>query len=147
MKPGQSTFDERLVRINKGKTLNASDVVLKREGLVNKSGKKRWIHLDMLAAGGMAGGIAGTLFAMNVGVFLMMTLTLDTLYGLIIADYVMAAYIGAVAIAPVGFVMSQIFARSNPRGWQFWMGYLAGVLAANYSDLNALYYTLYPPGA
>ncbi len=147
MKPGQSTFDERLVRINKGKTLNASDVVLKREGLVNKSGKKRWIHLDMLAAGGMAGGIAGTLFAMNVGVFLMMTLTLDTLYGLIIADYVMAAYIGAVAIAPVGFVMSQIFARSNPRGWQFWMGYLAGVLAANYSDLNTLYYTLYPPGA
>ncbi len=147
MKPGQSTFDERLVRINKGKTLNASDVVLKREGLVNKSDKKRWIHLDMLAAGGMAGGIAGTLFAMNVGVFLMMTLTLDTLYGLIIADYVMAAYIGAVAIAPVGFVMSQIFARSNPRGWQFWMGYLAGVLAANYSDLNTLYYTLYPPGA
>lgn len=147
MKPGQSTFDERLVRINKGKTLNASDVVVKRDGLVNSSGKKRWVHLDMLAAGGMAGGIAGTLFAMNVGLFLMMSLTPETLYGLIVADYVMAAYIGAVAIAPVGFVMSQIFARSNPRAWQFWIGYLIGTLAANYTDLNTLYYTLYPPGA
>jgi len=142
MKAGQSTFDERVARINSGRTKNASDVVVKGRGLVNKSGKKRTFHLDMLAAGGLAGGTAGILFAMNVGLLFMVTLNSTTLYELILADYLTAAIIAGVAIAPIGFVMSQIFARSNPRAWQFWIGYVAGVIGANYTDIETYYYTL-----
>lgn len=145
MKPGQSTFDERLSRIASGKTMNAPDVVLRRNGPPDTSAKSRFGHLDMLAAGGLAGGTAGTLFALNVGLFYLMTLNMSTLYELVQADYIMAAFIGGVAIAPLGFVTSQIFARRNPRGWHFWFGYLGGVLAANATDIETYYYTLTAP--
>ncbi|WP_420012190.1 hypothetical protein [Tateyamaria sp.] len=101
----------------------------------------------MIAVGGLAGGIAGTLFAMNVGLLVLASLDVITLYQMVMGNYVMGAYIACVAIAPVGFVMSQIFARSNPRGWQFWIGYLGGVLAANYADLQTYYYILMNPAA
>jgi len=147
MKPGQSTFDERLSRINTGKTRNAADVVVHKDGPLNKSAKSRFGHLDMLAAGGLAGGTAGTLFAMNVGLLYLVTLNGTTLYELVMADYIMAAFIASVAIAPVGFVMSQFFARRNPRGWHFWIGYLGGVLAANATDIETYYYILTAPAA
>lgn len=136
MKPGQSTFEERLVRINKGKTMNARDVVVDRPRLVHASYKDRRFHFDMLAAGGMAGGVAGLLFSMNIGFLFFLTLDYLTLYGLVLADAKMGAYIGAVAIAPVGFLWTLIVSRTAQRAWQFWTAYCAGIVAANYTELR-----------
>lgn len=135
----QSNFADRISRIEKGATFGGMEA-FKGEKLVHTAKPKRKLHWDMLALGGVAGGVAGTLFAMNVGVAFLLTLNVDTLYQLVLADYVTAAYIAGVAVAPVGFVLSQIFARSNPRGWQLWIGYLGGVLAANHSDLLSYYH-------
>ena len=92
MKPGQSTFDERVARINSGKVKNASDVIVKKRGLVNRSGKKRRLHLDMLVIGGLAGGVAGTLFAQNLGLLFILSLDWLPLQGLFMSDYQLAAY-------------------------------------------------------
>ncbi|WP_299653315.1 hypothetical protein [uncultured Tateyamaria sp.] len=146
MKPGQSTFEERLGRINSGKALNASDVVIERPKLIHTAYKERRFHLDMLAAGGMAGGIAGLLFSMNIGFLFIITLDYLTLYGLILADAKMAAYIGAVVIAPVAFLWTLIFSRTAQRAWQFWTAYCAGVVAANFTDLRYWAETVVIPG-
>lgn len=141
----QSTFEQRLARINA--QVAGAGGAYQKDHLVQSTKKKRRIHLDMLAAGGLAGGLIGTLFAMQVGLLMVVALDVPTLYQLILSDYVRAALIAGVAIAPVGFVMSQIFARSNPRGWQFWIGYLAGVIAANSADIQTYYYVLTTPAA
>lgn len=142
----QSTFADRLSRIESGTTITAADVG--RSGrLVQTAKPRRRLHWDMLFVGGLAGAVAGTLFAMNMGLLVLITLDMPTLYALVMADYLMAAYLGMVAIAPVGFVMSQIFARKNPRAWQFWIGYLFGVIGANYADLHTYYYILTTPAA
>ena len=146
MKPGQSTFEERIGRINKGRAQNASDVVVPRQKLVHQEYKSRRFHFDMLAAGGMAGGIAGTLFATNIGLLFIITLDYLTLYGLILADVKIAAYIAAVLIAPVGFLATLIFSRTAQRAWQFWTAYCVGVLASNFTDLRYYTETVIIPG-
>ena len=50
MKPGQSTFEERLGRINTGRAQNASDVVVEKPKLVHQAYKGRRFHLDVLVA-------------------------------------------------------------------------------------------------
>ncbi|WP_299545938.1 hypothetical protein [uncultured Tateyamaria sp.] len=136
MKPGQSTFEERLSRINRGQALNASDVVSPKAKLVHENYKERRFHLDVLVAGAIAGAIAGILFASNIGFLFIITLDYLTLYGLVLADFKIAAYIAAVVIAPLGFLATLIFARTAPRAWQFWTAYMIGVLAANFTDLR-----------
>jgi len=120
MKPGQSTFEERLSRINSGNTRNASDVVVSRKTrLVHEEYKERRFHLDVLVAGAIAGAIAGILFASNIGFLFIITLDYLTLYGLILADFKIAGYIAAVAIAPFAFLVTLIFSRTAQRAWQF----------------------------
>ena len=146
----QSTFDQRLARIQLKAASGAKATSMPRvapgagayqkEHLVQSRKKQRKLHWDMVAFGAVAGGLVGTLFALNVGLLLIASLNAVTLYQMLLADYTMAALIAGVAIAPVGFVMSQIFARSNPRGWQFWIGYLAAVLASNGTDMVSYYY-------
>lgn len=135
-----STFEQRLARIDQRASSSAN--AYQKEHLVQSTKKKRRVHWDMLIFGAMAGGVAGTLFAMNVGLLLLTSVDAFTLYQMVLVDYVKAVLILGVAIAPVGFVMSQIFARSNPRGWQFWIGYLAAVLGANSGDIQTYYYML-----
>ncbi|MEX0370578.1 MAG: hypothetical protein AB3N09_08100 [Tateyamaria sp.] len=142
----QSTFEERLGRIDKGRTMNAKDVVGPRQKRVHREHKARRFHFDMLAAGGMAGAVAGTLFATNIGLLFIITLDYLTLYGLILADMKFAAYIAAVLIAPVGFLGTLIFSRTAQRAWQFWTAYCVGVLAANFTDLRYYTETVVIPG-
>ncbi|WP_415403110.1 hypothetical protein [Tateyamaria sp. SN3-11] len=142
----QSTFNERLARIESQTTFGGGDAY-QVENLVQEPKRQRRLHWDMLAVGGVAGGIIGTLFAMKVGLLLVIALDATTLYQLVLADYTQALLMAGVAAAPFGFVMSQIFARRNPRGWQFWIGYLAGVVAANASDIHTFYYILTTPAA
>jgi len=136
MKAGQSTFEERMSRINGGTPRNADDVVPAQtaRGRMQSSGKKRRFHLDMLAAGGIAGGVAGTLFAQNIGLLFLISLDWSMIYGLAIADYERAAYMAACLIAPVGFLWSLILGRGSSRGLQFWTAYGLAVLAANHVD-------------
>ncbi|KIC48973.1 hypothetical protein [Tateyamaria sp. ANG-S1] len=136
MKPGQSTFDERVTRINKGHTLNARDVVVTKPKLIHQSRSARRVHLDMLAAGGIAGAIAGMLFASNIGFLFLITLDYTTLYGLLAADMMMAACIAAVVMGPLGFLWTLILSRTAKRALQFWTAYCAGVLALNATDLR-----------
>ncbi|APX11298.1 hypothetical protein BWR18_06105 [Tateyamaria omphalii] len=136
MKPGQSTFDERLARINKGRTLNAADVVVSRPKMIHQSPSARRFHLDMLAAGGIAGAIAGTLFASNIGFLFLISVDYVTLYGLIVADAVLAAYMAAVLIGPLGFLWTLILSRTAKRAWQFWTTYCTGAVATNATDLR-----------
>lgn len=146
MKPGQSTFDQRLTRINSGKTQNASDVVVTSERLINTSGRKRRIHFDMLVAGGVAGAVAGTLFEQNLGLLFLMSLDWITFYGLMLADYKLAAYVAACAIAPVGFLFSLIFSGTAKRAFQFWIFYGIGVLGANHVDVRYVIEFIIIPG-
>lgn len=136
MKPGQSTFDERLARINTGRTENASDVVIKRKGMVRTSDRPKRFHLDMLLAGGIMGGLAGVFFAENVGLLFLLSLDYVTLEGLILADYKTAAYICTMVLAPIGFLFSLIFSRKSPRAFHFWLGYGLAAMAANHIELR-----------
>ena len=142
----QSTFSERLARIESQTTIGGADAYVS-DKLVHEEKRQRRLHWDMLAVGGLAGGISGAFFAMKVGLLLVASLDATTLYQFILADYTMALLILGVAAAPFGFVMSQIFARRNPRGWQFWIGYLVGVIAANTGDIHTMYYILTTPAA
>ena len=148
MKAGQSTFEERVSRINGGMPQNATDVVSpqQREKLIHASKARRRIHLDMLAAGGIAGGIAGTLFAQNLGLLFLMSLDWITIQGLVLSDYKMAAYMAACAIGPIGFVWSVILSRKSKRGVQFWFAFIAGVLAANHIDVRYVVEFIIIPG-
>ena len=142
----QSTFEERLARIDKGRTQNAPDVVEPRQKLIQQERKSRRFHFDMLAAGALAGGVAGMLFATNIGLLFIITLDYLTIYGLILSDMKIAAYIGAILIAPVGFLGTLIFSRTAQRAWQFWTAYCVGILAANYTDLRYYIDTVVIPG-
>ena len=146
MKPGQSTFDERVARINSGKVRNASDVVVKKRGLINRSGKKRLIYPHMMVIGGLAGGVAGTLFAQNLGLLFILSLDWLTLQGLLMSDHQLAAYVGACAMAPVGFLLSLIFSRTAKRMLQFWFFYTVGVLAANHVEVRYVVEFIIIPG-
>lgn len=149
MKPGQSTFEERLSRINSGASKNAADVVLPKRGggkLINTSGKSRRFHLDMLVAGGAAGTIAGMLFAQNLGLLFMMSLDWLTLQGLLMSDYKLAGYVAACAIGPVGFLFTLIFSRTAKRAFQFWTFYIIGVLGANHIELRYVIEFIIVPG-
>lgn len=137
----QSTFEERLSRLEAGAPRRGTQAY-KTQHLVQNSGPKRKLHVDMLAAGSLAGAVAGVFFALNIGLLYLVTLNLAGLYQLIMGDQLMAACLAGVIIAPIGFVMTQIFSRRNPRAWQFWIGYLAGVIAANFTDIEAYYYIL-----
>ena len=140
----QSSFSDRISRIEAGKTFG--DMAVCKSGNQVQSGKpRRSVHWDILALGGIAGAVAGILFATNVGLFFLVTLNLTALYQIVMTDYLTAGYIAGVAIAPVGFVLSRIFSNTNKRAWQLWIGYLVGVLAANYSDLESYYFILTAP--
>ncbi|WP_415920405.1 hypothetical protein [Tateyamaria sp. SN6-1] len=148
MKAGQSTFEERLSRINDGAPQNASDVVSPRQNgkLMQKGEARRRLHLDMLAAGGIAGGVAGTLFAQNIGLLFLMSLDWITIQGLFLADYTLAAYMVACAIGPVGFLWSVIMSRNSKRAVQFWAAYIIGVLGANHVDVRYVVEFIIIPG-
>ncbi|WP_299731322.1 hypothetical protein [uncultured Tateyamaria sp.] len=146
MKPGQSTFDERVSRINSGKTKNASDVVVKTRGLISRSGKARSFHLDMILAGGLAGAVAGTLFSQNIGLLFLLSLDWLTLQGLVLADYKLGAYMAACALGPVGFLFALIFSNRAQRGFQFWIFYCVGVLAANHIEVRYVVEFIIIPG-
>ena len=105
----QSTFSERLARIESQTTIGGADAYVS-DKLVHEEKRQRRLHWDMLAGGGLAGGIIGAFFAMKVGLLLVASLDATTLYQFILADYTMALLILGVAAAPFGFVMSQIFA-------------------------------------
>ncbi len=148
MKAGQSTFDERISRINKGKPLNAADVVSPqhRKNLLHNAKKRRRVHLDMMAAGGIAGAIAGMLFAQNIGLLFLMSLDWITLQGLVLSDYKIAAYLAACALGPVGFVFSVILSRKSKRAVQFWFAYIVGALAANHIEVRYVVEFIVIPG-
>lgn len=146
MKAGQSTFDERLARINTGKPRNAPDVVVKGRGLVNASGRTKRLHLDMMILGAGAGYVAGALFETNLGLLFLMSLDWITLQGLFLSDYKLAAYAAACAIAPVGFLFTLIFSRTAKRAFQFWIFYTVGVLAANQVELRYIVEFIIIPG-
>ena len=135
----QSSFSERLARIETQSTFGGADAYTP-DDLVQSDKPQRRLHWDMMAAGGIAGGVVGTLFAMQFGLMMLAALDVTSLYQLLLADYTKALLLLGVLIAPVGFVMSQIFSRSNPRGWQLWIGYFAGVIAANFTDIQSYYY-------
>ena len=139
------TFEQRLARIHQkasGGTSAYQTNPYQRANLVRMTRKKRRVHLDMLVFGAMVGGTIGMLFAMKVGLFLVTSIDVATLYQMMIEDYFTAVLIAGVAIAPIGFILSQIFARSNPRGWQFWIGYFAAVLGTNAGDIQAYFHML-----
>lgn len=136
MKPGQSTFEERLARIHEGETQSAPEVTARGTRLIQTAPKKSRFHYDMLAAGGLAGGVAGTLFAMNIGWLFLLTLDSITIYGLVLADFKLGAYMAACALAPLAFLWTLIFSASRPRAFQFAAAYNVGVLGANYTDLR-----------
>lgn len=148
MKPGQSTFEDRLSRINDGQPLNAAEVTApqQRSNLLNTGGARRRIHFDMLAAGAIAGGVAGTLFAQNLGLLFLMSLEWIMIWGLVLADVKLAAYMGVCAIAPVGFLWSVIMSRGSKRGVQFWAAYMIGVLGANYFEVAYVVEFIIIPG-
>lgn len=137
MKPGQSTFDERISRINKGRAMNAVDVVKPGHAkMIADKGKKKIFHLDMLAAGGMAGAIAGVLFAENIGLLFLMSLPYEAIYELVMADYVTGAYLGVIAFAPIAWLWTLIFSRTAQRAFQFWSCYAIGIIAANHIEVR-----------
>ena len=148
MKAGQSTFEERLSRINSGRPKNAADVVSpqQRKKLIHSAKGRRRVHLEMLAAGGLAGGIAGILFAQNIGLLFLMTLDWITIQGLVLSDYKMGAYLAACAFGPVGFLWSVILSRKSKRGVQFWFAYMVGMLAANHIEVRYVVETIFVPG-
>ncbi|WP_299692512.1 hypothetical protein [uncultured Tateyamaria sp.] len=148
MKAGQSTFEERLSRINTGKPMNAVDVVSpqQREKLMHSAKGRRRVHLDMLVAGGIAGGIAGTLFLQNIGLLFLMSLDWITIQGLVLSDYKIAAYMGVCALGPLGFVWSVILSRKSKRAVQFWFAYMVGVLAANHNEVRYVVEFIVIPG-
>ena len=148
IKAGQSTFEERLSRINSGVPQNHEDVVSpqQRAKLIHASKGRRRIHLDMLVAGGTIGALAGALFAQNIGLLFLLSLDWITIQGLVLSDYKMGAYMAACAIGPVGFVWSVILSRKSKRGVQFWFAYIVGVLAANHIDVRYVVEFIIIPG-
>lgn len=146
MKPGQSTFEERLARIHQGETQTAPEVTAKGARLIQTAQKRSRFHFDMLAAGGLAGAVAGSLFAMNIGWLFLLTLDYITIYGLLLADFKLGAYMAACALAPVVFLFTLIFSASRPRAFQLAAAYNVGVLAANYTDLRFWIETVVIPG-
>ena len=148
MKAGQSTFEERVSRINKGASMNAAEVVSpqQRKNLMHTRQKRRRIHLDMLAAGGIAGGVAGTLFAQNIGLLILMSMDWLTVQGLVLSDFKMGIYMAVCAIGPIGFLWSVILSRKSKRAVQFWFAYIVGVLAANHVDVRYVIEFIIIPG-
>jgi hypothetical protein len=137
----QSTFSERVARIESGKTFGGSDTHVRRgRATVGKSSRR--VHLDMIIIGSAGGGLIGYLFAMQFGLLVAAEMEIMALYELVQTDYLKAGLLGGVLLAPLGFVMSQLFSRGNPRVWQFWLGYLAAVLGTNGTDIQTYYYIL-----
>ncbi|WP_299150008.1 hypothetical protein [uncultured Tateyamaria sp.] len=137
----QSTFTERLARIETGTTFGGAEPYTAAD-LMQDDKKQRRLHLDMLAAGGFLGGIAGVLFAHQFGLLVLMSFDMVTLYQMLLADYVKLALLVGVMAAPIGFLLGQVFAHDTPRLRYFWVGYGAGVVAANWSDIQIYYATL-----
>lgn len=135
----QSSFEQRIARIEKKGSVNANAGAYPKGSLMRPSRKKKHVHWSMLALGTMVGGIVGTFFAMRVGLLTIASLDADGLYQLMLNDHNQAALIVGVALAPVGFVMSQLFLRGFPRVWQFWIAYLAAVLGSNSTEIQTFY--------
>lgn len=144
----QSSFADRISRIENGTAVSAvNDVGVQPDArLINAAGKKRAYHFDMLVAGGLAGAVAGTLFAQNLGLLFVMSLDWITLYGLMLADYKLAAYIAACAVAPLGFLFSLIFSGTQQRALYFWACYTICVLGANHVEVRYVVEYIVIPG-
>lgn len=121
-------------------------MVVKSRRLVNHSGKTRRFHLELILAGVLVGGIAGTLFEQNLGLLFILSLDWVTLYGLFLADYQLAAYAAACAIGPVGFLMALIFSCRSQGWFQFWVFYNIGVIGANHVDVRYVVEYIIVPG-
>lgn len=137
-----STFHDRLGRINSGKQIVGEGLTLNK---ARQMGASRWssnLHLHMLVAGALIGGVFGVLFTFNLGLSALVGLDADALYQFVLSDWMKGALIGGIAIAPAGFLFSLMSARKRPGGFVFWIGYLGGVIAANRADIEAYVATL-----
>ena len=133
----QSTFQQRIARIEEKGSVNAA--AYPKGSLMRPSRKKKHVHWSMLALGTLVGGIVGTFFAMRVGLLELVSLDANALYQLMLTDHNQAGLIIGVALAPVGFVISQLSLRGFPRIWQFWMAYFAAVLGSNSAEIQTFY--------
>ncbi|MEM8654614.1 MAG: hypothetical protein AAGF36_07690 [Pseudomonadota bacterium] len=139
MKPGQSTFDERLLRINKGRTLTATDVQPASHRLraaIATTPNARKLYLNFMVTGAIVGGLAGMFFAQAYGLPALLAMNGETLYALAEDQVMTLVYIFAAVLGPVAWVLSQIIARGAPKARRFWFGYMCGVLAANGKDIE-----------
>lgn len=138
MKPGQSTFDQRVLRINRGKTLTPHDVQpeehLKRAMRSKRMARK--LYLNLMTYGAIVGGFAGLLFAQKVGLPFALTLDSEALYLLSEDEPLMLVYIALAAFGPFFWLLSQFLARGNPKARRFWFGYASGVIASNWKDIR-----------
>lgn len=137
-----STFQDRLVRINSGKQIVGEGLTLNKTRHASTSRWSNNLHLHMLVAGALIGGVFGVLFAFNVGLSALVGLDVEALYQFVLSDWMIGALIGGVAIAPIGFIFALMLARSLPGGFVFWIGYLGGVIAANRAEIEAYAATL-----
>lgn len=150
MKPGQSTFDERVARINSGRTVTPDEVqpASHRTRALKAGAKARKLYLNIMVYGSIAGGLAGLLFAQKVGLPYALTLDGAALYTLSEDAPMMLVYIALAAFGPVFWVLGQVLARGNPKARRFWFGYASGVIASNWKDIEphaAPYYAEYAP--
>lgn len=139
MKPGQSTFDQRLTRINKGRTLTAVDVQPadhRRRAVTRNAPGPRKLYLNFMVTGAIVGGLAGMFFAQAYGLPALLAMNADTLYALAEDQVMTLVYIGMAVLGPVAWLLSQIIARGAPKARRFWFGYMCGVFAANSKDLQ-----------
>ncbi|MEL6464493.1 MAG: hypothetical protein AAFQ58_05955 [Pseudomonadota bacterium] len=139
MKPGQSTFDERLLRINKGRTMTADDVQPTGHRLraaIARAPGPRKLHLNVMVTGAIVGGLAGMFFAQGYGLPALLEMNGDTLYALAEDQVMTLVYIAAAILGPVAWLLSQVIARRAPKARRFWFGYMCGVLAANSKDIQ-----------
>lgn len=138
MKPGQSTFDQRLVRINSGKTWAPDEVLSDCYRTRRRGGARRGrkLYLNLLVLGALTGGLAGLAFATKVGLDSALGLDITALTAMAETDPVTLSYIAAAAVAPVAYILTQVLARRSPAVRRLCFGYLCGVIAANGDDLQ-----------
>ncbi|WP_299282064.1 hypothetical protein [uncultured Tateyamaria sp.] len=135
----QSSFSDRVARIENHTTFGAS-AGYRAQNLIQSRKVLRRIYGELLVAGGLLGGLAGLIFAQQFGLSTLLSMDMETLYELVMADRTMMGLLAGVAVGPIGFLLGQIC--GSPRVSQFWLGYFAGVLASNWSDIQIYAATL-----
>ncbi|MEL6618373.1 MAG: hypothetical protein AAFP16_05815 [Pseudomonadota bacterium] len=139
MKPGQSTFDERVTRINKGRTITPVEVQPEhhqRRALARNGRGARKLYLNFMVIGSVVGGLMGLAFASRVGLPAALAMDGAALYALAEDDVLTLLYMGVAALGPAAWLLSQFVARNSPKARRFWFGYMCGVFASNSKDLQ-----------